>query len=398
MATKTWTHNGHTWTDPNAFTPSAPGPTDTALFGGDLFGETVAGDTTIAALSVVQDGPVFTGTVTLTGQHAMVVDFNGQASFARGGALATGGLLVIGQRYSGTLDLAGSNTASSAEATSGAVIIGQGGLSSGIAELTGGAWIVSSFVTVGSNGIGDLAISGGGALFVGTRGRGDLVLGKAAGAAGSMSVGGARSAAFVAGTLHIGEAGTGLLSLAAQGYLSAGTLDVSATGAVSLADGYLYVSGDGTLEAGSVVTGSGALSATSLDNEGTVTARGQLDVNAAVSGAGTLAIARNGILILNQDVLGLQHIAFAASQAELIVENQNGGPLPTISAPISGFTTNDLLLVQGVGALSYSATTEVLTLSGGGGTQLQFSGLSSAASFAIHGHQGGLTKIALTHG
>ena len=398
MATRTWTNNGHAWTDPGAFTPSDPGPSDTALFSGDLFGPIVAGDATVGAISIVSYGPVFTGTVTVENHSALTVDFNGMATFAQGGALATGGVVVVGAQFSGTLELHGSNKSTIAEATSGVVIVGQGTTTSGLAELTGGAWLVSRFMTVGAGGMADLSVSGGGALFIGSHTHGVLIIGKLASATGAVVVSGPGSEIFAAGTIRVGEAGSGLLTVAAKGYLSAGTLDVAGSGAVSLADGYVNVTGSASLSAGSAVTGSGSFGAAAIDNEGTVTARGQLSVGGTISGTGTLAVAQAGVMILTQDVLALQTIAFAASKAELIIEYANGGSLPTIAATITGFTTGDLLLVQGIGSLSYKAPTEALTLVGSDGEQLRFAGLSNMAAFRIVGHQGDLTKIALAHG
>ena len=256
---------------------------------------------------------------------------------------------------------------------------------------------------VGNDGNGTLNVTHGGVVNIGT----NLDVGACKGGLGQVAV--ANGSIAVSGSLHIGgaaaTAGSGTFSVGAGGVVTvAGDLGVGATGTLNLAGGSVT---DGSIaggtashiavQAGGIIAGFGSISATNgaqIWDQGIIQATGgTLTVNGNIAGNGSLGIGANSTAVINASTLKLAGISFLGPNADLTLAHGSA-----INAPISGFAIGDILSMASVDAVSFNASTGVLTLSEHSAfvENLHFVGNFSGEMFTIH-QQNGMGAISLQH-
>ena len=262
-------------------------------------------------------------------------------------------------------------SADAAEFESGAGTISGSG-EAGTLDLLGGTWTMDGNVNVaddtavGVDAIATLFIDGGGTVDAG----GTAAIAASTGSAGSsVSVVGANSTWQVTGTLDIGEAAEGSLTVVSQGSVAASGVDVGVTaGAV----GVITVSGVGSniTDGGELSLGDAGVAELSITDGADITAV-DVDLGVQGSGSGNVDIEGAGSTLnitdnLNIGDLGLGVLTIGQGATLAVVNNLNqgangvlnvaGGIIDPASGTLSG-TTN----ISVGGAITYTGT---LTLKG----------------------------------
>jgi hypothetical protein len=367
--TYTWTAQGKTsnWNDAGNWTPGGPAlATDIAAFTG--VDSSITGDATVGAiLCEGAQTDTFLGTLSVLGvagqPYAMTVAANAEVTFGPGAQLSapTLGVGVIGGGTSlmTLLDSTVYTATSTIQSGSGLSVVSMG---AGLWENTG-----NMLIGLGNGAMGDLSLAAGAELLTGTRGhhaqKGNILLGTTRGAQGVLTVSGGAVAQIENGNLVVGgnltaqQHGTGQVDIGAQGYVSvAGTLSLNAGSSIALADGDV---GAGTLiaAAGSLIGGSGELSAGALVNNTDIVAQGTLFVFAdSITGTGSFSLSTGATLSLSTEQ-ATTAIDFLGTNATLSLPESLD-----VKGAITGFAPGDFLLGYFTTGVSFDSATDGLTL------------------------------------
>ena len=246
--------------------------------------------------------------------------------------------------------------------------------SSGYALVSGaGSDIVDTGAfTVGGLGTGTLTIAAGGRVSAASLATSEF-------ATAAISLSGVGSALAVSGIAQFGGAAATSVSIGSGSVLSPATA-VVANAAVSLTGGTLSATRTLTVDGGQAVSGSGTVKAASLINAGTIgSGGGTLSFIGKISGAGTLAVGATSSLSLSGAVGSGQTALFQAATGTLALV------APTqFAAAIEDFVHGDTIDLSGIVATRLSFAGHKLTVheSNGSSLGLIFSGAYSQASFA----------------
>ncbi len=289
----------------------------------------------LTAGGTVEVGQSGSGSLELLGVAASASDLSAVVGAApgghgavviNGGEWATAGWLTIGDAGSGSVLIDGAANGVTGQVTAQDATIAHQAGSTGTVSLAGGDLLVasdyetSSTLKVGGGGAGVLDLTDGSNVTVGVAlasvgsstlfNNGTLVVGAAAGGAGSVTIGGG-SAVEVDGSTTVGQAGVGQAgvgsvtvgeSAADTGLMAmTGSLAIGPAGSVTLGGPGAVVRASAiTIAPGGSIEGSGTLSGdgggdqtvllSGIVNDGTIAASGgSLLVYGSVAGAGTLA-------------------------------------------------------------------------------------------------------------
>ncbi|MBR0956975.1 autotransporter domain-containing protein [Bradyrhizobium japonicum] len=338
-------------------------------------------DTTSPNAAIISSGnaQAQSAIVGVSATGALTIQNGGTLSNA-GGALglnlgSTGTVTVdgAGSSWSNSADLSvGYSGAGTLTIQSGGAVSNQSGRvgrvagSSGTVTVdgAGSSWTNNIALWVGNSGTGTLTVRNGGTASNGA----DGYIGANAGATGTVTVDGAGSSWTDAGNLFVGQTGIGTLMVSnggtvsngANGYIGAnsgatGTVTVTGTGSSWTNAGTVAVgeSGTGTLTIanGGTVSNSTAVIGTNAGATGTVTVTG---AGSSWSNAGDLTVGQDGTGTLTIASGGVVSNAVGAIGA-----NAGATGTVTISGAGSSWTNSSILYVGQTG-------TGTLTISGGG--------------------------------
>lgn len=161
------------------------------------------------------------------------------------------------------------------------------------------------------------------------------------------------------------------------------SLSASASGAITIdSDG--IVSGFGTIASPNGIVDNGLIAAQS---------QSLFTLEGNVSGAGTISIARDAILMVTGNLTVAKIMFGAGGSAQLQV-----GETAPLTSTIANFSTGDTILLTGVAANSFTYSAGTLDLFNGSSEvdQLHFSGTHLAADFGLVLYSDGETSITYT--
>ena len=404
------------WSDPANWTGNVlPNTTSSiALFNAN---ETLNSNFSVFNMMVLGNETLtINGTLNTTSTNlcrSLMVCDQATMNFTSTSVLNCAGGLVVGNDATGTLSAVG-NGAAHPVLNSRDGKIGQHLNSQGTMTLNDAVWNVSDRMFVGLSGVGTL-----------NEGAGTHV-GVAACFGIGANLGGTGHVALSGGsTLSVGTfaiiggngldpdtppppgtgTGTGTLNVGAGSTFSAAMfLKVSAGSSVTLAGGTVNVGNaypgltlNGALSGyGTVSVGPAGQNSVGITDNGVITASGgTLMLNSAVSGTGQLQIAAGSTLALNGASIGVPSIAFAGSNGTLDLAHGIAD-----HATITGFAAGDSILMAGVDAMSFNASTDVLSLSSGGHVvdTVQLAGTYATTAFSLtETSAGAVIGFASTH-
>jgi T5SS/PEP-CTERM-associated repeat protein len=349
----------------------------------------------------------FTGAVDTAGvgvcQGVMICE-GATATFAPGATLNDGGVLIVGNDAVGALVAQGSGATHSVLNSVNANIGKQDG-GVGTVTIDDGVWTDSGHAYIGDTGVGTLNVIDNGVVNVG----GDIAM--AAGSKGTMTIASGGSVT-VAGVLQVGGAaafaGTAKVKVGAGSGLTVdhgievGTgseVDIAGgtvTGGVTA--GCIATEGNGLLAGAGVIAGFGTLATRTgarISDDGVIRAAGgNLEVEGNVGGAGSIQIAANSVATLTGNALTFAGIAFIGADATLSLAQG-----AKVTAAIAGFAIGDIIAMAKVDAVSFNATTGILTLADLGKTvdSLHLAGSFAGDTFNVNQTATGAV-ITLSHG
>lgn len=377
------------WSDPNNWSNGAPGANTLALVQQSAVEN---GAFTAKILMLLgQEQVTFNGAVatTSTGEcSSMMVCEGATATFTATSSLTDPGGLIVGNDGQGAVIAQGSAGGQHATLHVSSLKVGKDADATGAFTVNGAVLHDDMNAYVGESGIGSMVVENGGQVSVG----GTLHVGAAAGAHGTLMLASGGSVT-VAGDTTIGMAnpnGTGglaSLSVGAGSTLSTGgDFSVAPGCTVTLTGGTIHAGGSAGMQfqQGAQVSGAGTLSAAqiALFPGATLTASGgTLAVQAAsIGGNGTLAIGANSTAVLTAAAIGNIGIAFTGAHGALDLAHG-----VNCTATIADFAAGDTILMQGVDAISWDGTHDMLTLTDHGAVvdRLHFSGSFGANPFTF---------------
>ncbi|MBS0640561.1 MAG: Hint domain-containing protein, partial [Proteobacteria bacterium] len=346
----------------------------------------------------------------------------------------TSHVLTVGSSGRGTLTVTnGAELVTNGDASVGELV---SGVVSTATVDTGGTWSLLGGLTIGSGGKATMLVQGQGRVLAG----GDIVLGEVGSGFGSVTVSGASvlgPAVTWHGTLAVGDAGTGLLTIqsgatvadaggagrieigagAGTGTVTVtgagselrgtvvavdhGLLQINAGGVVSVVDAEVHAGGTISLAGGSLltdpvsvdadgnITGNGTITG-AIATAGTITAAGgTLTLTDDVTGPGTLAIADNATLDLHGNAADTLTVHFAGGGSETLLL---GLPLG-MQASIDGFFKGDAILFGPYDTVFSEFAGDVLSVYSGGLliASLHFIGSYTADDFNVVAQNGTVT-------
>ncbi len=281
------------------------------------------------------------------------MDVRGAAALAS----ANGHTIRVGNVGVGHMNIgqAGTVLAGSAFAGDAAVEIGKTAGAEGFVDLTdtGSALTATGSLAIGDAGFGELSIAAG-AVVSATA----ATLGVQAGGVGQAMLGGTGGKLVLSGALVVGGAGAGVLSIATGGDVIATSVTIGSAGAVNMLGGTLDPP---SIFNNGVITGFGFLDGPLVNAGSLIASGGTLEIAGDVSGGGSLALGSGG-LVLDGAVAAGTTISFTDGPGALTVSAP-----ARFAAAISGFASGDTLSFLGVTAASYdtpSHTLSVITASG----------------------------------
>jgi T5SS/PEP-CTERM-associated repeat protein len=346
----------------------------TADLGVTSGGQVVVDGNQIVALGVASGS----GTINVSGKGSSLNC--GNSPFAVG-YYGTGRLTISA---AGSLNSSGSDAYGAAAAT-----LGFGSGSAGSASVTGAGslWTTSGELEVGDAGTGTLSIGSDGEVGAGT-------LATSVSAAASISLSGTGSELVVTGNAQLGGTALTNLSIGTGSKLTSG-------GTITLTDAKVALSG-GTLAAGSTIvvgqsqaiSGYGTITATTIDNNATITSSGgTLVFVGGVNAEGNLEIGGGSTMAFDGYVIAGQTLQFQTATGTL----QLGMPTE-FGAVIADFAKGDVIDLVGIAAksLSFSDHTLTVTETNGSSLGLTFGGTYSTGSFAAP-HSDGHGGTLITH-
>lgn len=315
------------------------------------------------------------GTGTLTVEDGGKVDSGGTHTYVGAGAGSTGTVTVsgagsvwdnddilhIGSSGNGTL-----NVTDGGKVTAFYGIVGFGTDSTGTATVSGAgsAWTLGGDLAVASYGTGKMTVDDGGTV----SSREGIIAGFDPDAKGTVAVSGAGSTWTNSGTLHVGMEGTGTLTIADGGTVSAGD-GAGGAGVVLLGE---KDDGKGTLNIGAAIgdpaAAAGTLDAATIrfgDGDGTLvfnhTGAATFDVALSSTGDGTHALDHHaGTTTLTGDSSGFTGTTTVSGGTLLVGDAAGNGRLGGIVAVAAGGTLGGSGTILG-------ATTVDGTLAAGNG-------------------------------
>jgi T5SS/PEP-CTERM-associated repeat protein len=341
---------------------------------------------TVGGYGVDGEMDVNSGGVVLAGDGLTVGAATKPSGSSYGAGTIYGGTGTVDIGQGGTVKVADATPAGTAD-----VVIGGAN-----ASLNGAASPTTSG-TVTVSGTGALLDTNGGDLVVGDQTQGGLTISKGGAVnAGTLDIGvtangpgavdiegdGYTSVLTATGALNVGVAGQGVLTVSTGGTVAlGGTVTIGTSGTVIGAGGVIdpptFYYNDGetfgplTVQATSGIVNTGAFVAES----------GQLELNGAVTGTGTLQVGSGGVLQLDQGVAATQTVELASTDATLAIKDPTG-----FASTIEGYTAGDTVTVYGIGAdetPQYSQSDGNTTLTYGGGIALTFAGTFSSGEIDV---------------
>ncbi len=397
-------YSGHgqsgNWSDPNNWTNGVvPGATDTAL----------VQQSAVLNGSVELDQVMFLGTenITINGnlktddtntcRGVMVCD-NAVATFEAGSTLSDAGGFITGQDTIGTTYVDGASGGKAAAVLNTTVLkVGQVQGSHGTLNVAG---IINnaggSYVGFGGNGI--LNVTGSGVVSLAE----GLNVGNFATSTGTVNLSGnatVNAARVVIGNSTAGApGGIGIVTVGGSSHLnSTGSINVGYGSALVMAGGTAFVGNiNGVqIQAGASVSGYGHISSTNggvVDNGALASAGGTLTLAGNLSGFGTVQIGAGSTLDVSANKISVPHLTFMGSNATLGLTEGVAGTFA-----IEGFAATDQIVMGGIDALSWSASTDVLTLSEHGQImdKLTFGGVPESMTFHLNQEPSGSSVITL---
>lgn len=246
------------------------------VFGGSV---TSGGPVTVGGgeLALAGSGASWVGATALSVANAATASVSGGARFATTGAVTVGGGSAFA---SGTLAVDG---AGSALTSNGATLGSLAGSSGTLALDRGGSFAAGLMLTVGAQGTGAVSVAGGGLLSAAT-----AVIGQGQGSSGSVALSGAGSTWNTSNAVTVGSYGQGTLSLdGAQGSANGGMVlgaELPSSGTMSLANSASWAVNAGTFVVGMRGTGTvevagGSLLSTQGAAVGLVSGSGQVKLS-----------------------------------------------------------------------------------------------------------------------
>ncbi len=404
------------WSDPANWTGNVlPNTTSsTALFNAN---ETLNSSFSVFNMMVLGNETLtINGTLTTTSTNLcrsfMVCD-NATTNFTSTSVLNDAGGLIVGVEATGTFSAIG-NGAAHPVLNSRDGKIGQHQNSNGTMTLNDAVWNVSDRMFVGLSGIGNLTESAGTHVSVAAcfgiganlGGTGHVTLsGGSTLSVGTFAIIGGNGidtdtppppgTGTGTGTLTVGAGSTFSAAMSLQ--VSAGSTVTLAGGTVSVGNAYPGLMLSGALSGyGTVSVGPAGQNSAGITDNGVVTASGgTLVLNSSIAGTGALQIASGSTLAINGHSIGVPSIAFTGSNGTLDLAHGIAD-----HATITGFAAGDSILMAGVDAMSFNASTDVLSLSSGGHVvdQLQLTGTYASTAFSLtETSAGAVIGFASTH-
>jgi fibronectin-binding autotransporter adhesin len=275
-------------------------------------GTLVIGDVGLGTLAVTAGGTVQTTPIAATAAAiiAALAGSDGSSASVNGAGSnvqITGGLDVGAAAGSLSVTAGGLVTAATLDA---GVSSGASGIVSVVG--TGSELSVTGNVTLGDGGIGELSVLTGATLSA----TGNAVIGSASGSSGNVDLEGAGSKLSVGGTLSIGGAGLGVLTVGAGATLHAVGLVQGGAGILNIAGGVVDPT-DSTLSGPTDLSNGGV-----YQDLGTLTLKGSIVVDAGVGTVAAQAIKGHGSLVIGND-------------GTLALSDANGGDFGPVAVPSS---------------------------------------------------------------
>lgn len=273
--------------------------------------------------------------------------------------------LEIGASGTGVLDAADRNTL----VQTGTAVLATAPGSSGSATLANEAqWIVSTQLTVGSQGVGTVNVASGAQL----SSLGQVTMGLYANSRGDITVTGPDSLFSTTGALFVGARGTGLITIENQGAMVAGDTVLGRGGS---ANGTIVLTGAGTtmgvntLTIGGDRSDTGAVAAVGrLDISGGAKATtGQVRLGDAVNATGTLTLTGIGSSLTSSDRISVGY----AGTGSLAL---SGGAVLTAQGALIGHEAGSSGTATLVGADTHLNSLGVVYVGNVGNGTLQMSG------------------------
>lgn len=310
------------------------------------------------------------------------------AVFNPGASLADAGAMIVGNDDYGTLVAKGTGSSYATLTTVDGKI---GRLDGGIGTVTidGAHWTNISDVVVGNEGTGTLNVLDNGQVTVG----GNLTVAYDQGSTGQVTLSSGATLTTGAGLVLGSRSNDTNGANAAVVTINAGAV-VSAGAGVNIFGGNILTLAGGTLnegpaasalriQSGATVFGYGTINAVTagIADSGTLVATGgTLLINGPIGGQGAIDIATGSTLAINASMLANLAIDFTGTDGALVLAHGI-----TDLATISGFAAGDTIVMPGVDAIAWNATTNTLTLSDQGHVldKLRFAGSTAGDPFRL---------------
>jgi len=389
----------------------------------DIYGVTEIGTEGSGSLSL-SNGAGFTDSSNTTSgianQWSVLVGADsggrGTLSLASGAYIKTSHGIAVGSVGNGSLSVTSATVFIDQAPGSGltALAVGLGAGTTGSVQDSGGLiWDQDQAgIIVGGYGTGTLAISAngstGGTVIAGLPSGDAVTIGSAAGSSGTITITGTQSALYADGTVVIGQAGQGVVSVTAGGTLTAGAtttatgIDIGSSGGAGLLSatgGDVYVSGQtsvGDTSSGTFTIGAGSVFADSASGISALVLGAQSGVSGSVlvngSGAvagltGGLVIGNDGSGILTVENAGLLTVADSAGETSpgIVIGASAGsnGTLALQSGASMSAKTGIAVGSNGQGLLGVTSASLTITTPSGPGLYALAAGLAAGASGTI---------------
>ena len=333
------------------------------------------------------------GTLITTGASASINSNDGGSAVATvSGGTWTTGQLNVGVSGTGSLNV---NSSGLVNAGTNFISLGQNAGSDGIVTVeSGGTLTTSGGLTVGSSGAGLLTVSGGG--LVSNTGSNSIGLGFNTNSSGTIDINGGTLTDTAGGGFSVGGTNaSGAVTVQGGGLLKTGGslafADINATGSGTAS---AVVSGGTWTSAGSIIVGDTGTGSLDINSNGVVNAGSRSILIGNQSGAdGTLSLESGGMLqagfvaLDNNNNGAVGSLVVAGGTATLASLQENGTSTITVSSGSLSVSGSAIIGQSGTGAAlnitGGNATTGTLTLGSGIGA----SGTASVsnASLTING-------------
>ncbi len=405
------------WSDPANWTGNVP---PSATSGNAIFTQDATLNQSFSVYRMMMLGTeaiTVNGTLsTMSTNHcnSFMICNGAHVTFTPGAVLNDAGGLIVGVHANGWFTAEGSGS-THAVLNSRDGKIGQHLNSNGTMVVDDAVWHNSDRMFVGLSGIGSLTVSDASQVTVGDC----FGIGVNKGGTGNVTLSGGSTLSVGTFAVIGGNGvdtdtpppsgtgiGVGTLTVdAGSAFTVAQSLKVSAGSAAELAGGAVTVTNafPGLTLDGGTLSGFGTVSvgpaghSAGITDDGSVTATGgTLVLNSSISGTGAVHIAAGSTLAITGSSIGVPSIAFDGSDATLSLAHGIAD-----HATIAGFASGDTITMAGIDGMGFNASTDVLSLTSGGHVvdTLQLSGsyASNAFTFTQDGMGGGVIGFASAH-